>query len=144
MSESTQEWFVAERSRALAMIHLTRRDDLVITRASQEVGLDYLVSIRKRPGERALRQFGVFLRGSKSATTEEQLDELLRPLMQSLLRAGEFPYPVCLFHFTMDDDQGYVTWVAEPTVNEAGPRLLLHAEPHCCKLDRQALDEIVE
>src|SRR5262245_25210559 len=105
MSESKQqEWFVAERTRALAMVHLTRRDDLVVTQAGQEVGLELIVYLKNK---QSLRQFGVFLRGTKSAVTEEHLNKVLRTTMQAIARAGEFPYPVCLFHFTMDDDQGY-------------------------------------
>ena len=77
------------------------------------------------------------------SVTEGHLDKVLRPAMQSFLRIGPFPYPVCLFHFTMDDDQGYYTWVAEPAVTDAGPRLLMHETPHCRKLDNVALDEIV-
>jgi hypothetical protein len=64
--------------------------------------------------------------------------------MQSLLRVGPFPYPVCLFYFTMDDDQGYYSWVAEPAVEAGQPRLLMHAAPHCRKLDAAALDDIVQ
>jgi hypothetical protein len=143
MSDSKQEWFVAERTRALARMHLTRRDDLVITEAGRDVGLEYVVYIRKEAGG-SLRQFGVFLRGAKSAQTEDSVNKLLRPTMQSIQRIGPFPYPVCLFHFTMDDDQGYVTWVAEPEITEGGPRLLLHSQAHCRKLDRVALDELVE
>jgi hypothetical protein len=107
MSDSEQEWFIAERARALAMVHLTRRDDLVVTQAGRDVGLEYVVYITRGDGERSLRQFGVFLRGTKSAVTEEHLNKVLRPAMQSFQRVGQFPYPVCLFHFTMDDDQGY-------------------------------------
>jgi hypothetical protein len=143
MSESTQSWFVHERSRALAVVHLTRRDDLDIAKAAQDIGLEFMVTIKKAE-EPSVRQFGVFLRGSKSATDEIHLNETLRPAIQSFVRAGEFPYPVCLFYFTMDDDQGYVTWVAEPSIMDGGPRLLVHDAPHCRKLDRAALGEIVE
>lgn len=144
MTEEKQEWFVAERARALAMIHLTRRKDLVVKQAGREAGLEFVVTITKEEGEPSLRQFGIFLRGTKAAVTEGHLDKLLRPTMRSFQRIGQFPYPVCLFHFTMDDDQGYFTWVAEPVVEEDGPKLLMHSEPHCRKLDRAALDEIVD
>jgi hypothetical protein len=143
MSEHKQEWFVAERARALALMHLTRRKDLVVTQAERGVGLEYVVYITKEGGEPSLRQFGVFLRGTKSAVTEDQLNRVLRPTVQSFQRVGQFPYPVCLFHFTMDDDQGYYTWVAEPVVVDDGPRLLLHSEARCRKLDRASLDELV-
>ena len=129
--------------RFLALMHLTRRKDLVVTNAGRDAGPEYIVSITNGKGERSLRQFGVFLRGTKSPVTDEQLNEVLRPTMQSLQRIGPFPYPVCLFHFTMDDDQGYSTWVAEPEVGDDTPRLLMHEEAHCRKLDRAALDEIV-
>jgi hypothetical protein len=142
--KAKQEWFVTERARALAMVTLTRRDDLVIQSAGQGIGLQFIVSITKEKGEQSTRQFGVFLRGTKSAVTEAHLDKVLRPTLRSLLRQGQFPYPVCLLHFTMDDDQGYYTWVAEPAVAAQGPRLLMHELAHCRKLDKAALDEIVD
>lgn len=144
MGEDRQKWFVAERARALAMIHLTRRDDLVVQKAGEGLGLEFIVRITKEAGEPSLRQFGVFLRGSKSSATEAHLDKVLRPVLRSFVGIGQFPYPVCLFHFTMDDDKGYYTWVAEPAVAHGGPRLLMHQAPHCRTLDRAALDEIVE
>lgn len=144
MSEEKQKWFVAERARALAMIHLTRRDDLIVTKADQGSGLEFIVSITREEGEPSLRRFGVFLRGTKGPLTEARLDAVLRPAMRSLFGMGEFPYPVCLFHFSMDDDKGHYTWVAEPSVTDEGPRLLMHQAPHCRKLDRAALDGIVD
>ena len=143
MSENKQAWFIAERARALAVIHLTRRDDLVVMKPGQGVGLEFIVTITKEKGEPSLRQFGVFLQGAMTAMTESGLDRALRPTMQSFLRIGQFPYPVCLFYFSMEDDNGYYTWVAEPAVTDDGPRLLMHPSPHCRKLDRAALDEIV-
>lgn len=143
MSQENQTWFVAERARALALVHLTRREDLIVKKAAEEVGLKFLVSIKKEQGEPAVRQFGIFLRGTKSPVTTAHLDGVLRPTMQRFLHIGPFPYPVCLFHFTMDDDQGYFTWVAEPAVAENGPRLLMHEHAHSRKLDTAALDEIV-
>ncbi len=143
MSEEKQEWFIAERAKTLARLHLSRRKDLLITQPGKDVGLEFIVYVSKE-GEPAIRQFGVFLRGTKSATTEAALDKLLRPTIQRLARIGPFPYPTCLLHFTMDDDQGYFTWVTEPEVTEDGPRLVMHEAPHVQKLDRAALDEIVD
>jgi hypothetical protein len=144
MSESGKEWFVAERARALALMHLTRRDDLAVTEAGRDVGLDYLVSISREDKKPSVRQFGIVLRATRSPVTEEHLNKVLRPTMQSLLRVGEFPFPVCLFHFTMEDNRGYYTWIAEPVLAEDGkPRLQLHAAASCQKLDREALDRIV-
>jgi hypothetical protein len=142
MSEEKQEWFIAERARVLAMVALTRRDDLLIMPAGQSVGIQFLVCITKE-GTLPVRQFGLALRGTLRAVTESHLDQVLRPAMQEFLHIGEFPYPVCLFHFTMDDSQGYYTWVAEPLVGAGGPVLLRHESPQGRKLDKGAVDEIV-
>jgi hypothetical protein len=143
MSGESQEWFITERTRALAMVHLTRRDDLVIRNAPPGVGLDLLVGLTRKKGEQSVRQFGVFLRGTTDPVTAADLDKRLRPAMKSFLRIGPFPYPVCLFHFTMDGDQGRYTWVAEPAVTDDAARLVMHEAAHCRELDRAALDEIV-
>jgi hypothetical protein len=144
VTQADQKWFVGERTRALATVYLTRRDDLMVTKAGPGVGLEFLVFITKQGREPSVRQFGVFLRGAKGPVTEARADRDLRPAMQSFLRAGPFPYPVCLFYFTMDDDQGYSTWVAEPAVEAGQPQLRMHNTAHCKKLDAAALDEIVE
>jgi hypothetical protein len=123
---------------------LTRRDDPVVMNAGRGIGLELLVYITKEKGEQSIRQFGVFLRGTKSAVTAPHLDKVLRPTMQSFVRRGRFPYPVCLFHFSRDDDQGHYTWVAEPAATAEGPRPLMHEAAHCRKLDTAALDEIVD
>jgi len=143
MSENNQKWFITERTRAFALVHLTRRKDLAITEEDRGVGLQFVAYITKADGERLLRQFGVFLRGALEPTTEQRLNKKLHSTMQSLAEIGQYPYPVCLFYFTMRDDQGYYAWVAEPAVEDDQPRLLVHSEAHCRKLDRQALDEIV-
>jgi hypothetical protein len=144
MSDREQKWFVAERTRMMALVHLTRRKDLTITEAGKGIGLDLIVSVATADQERSLRQFGVFLRGTISPVSEEQLNKALRPTMESFQRLGQFPYPVVLFHFTMEGDRGDWTWVAEPQVVEDNPRLLMHCEAHGRVLDRAALDEIVE
>lgn len=143
MSEKKQDWFIAERTRTLALLHLTRRKDLVINEG-RDAGLAFVVSITQEEGKASLRQFGVYLRGTKSATTEAYLNRSLQPTLGEIVRIDQFPYPVCLFCFTMDDDQSYYTWVAEPVVREEFPILVMHSEPRCRKLDRAALDEIVE
>ena len=64
--------------------------------------------------------------------------------MESFLRVSEFPYPVCLLYFTMEDNRGYYTWIAEPVLTEDGkPRLQVHSAADCKNFDREALDKIV-
>src|SRR5437899_1765665 len=102
--------FIEERARALAIVHLTRRDDLVVKDSDGYPGLDLRVTI-VRGKKRAARWFGVALAGTWSATTVDHVNETLKPTMQLLRRIGPFPFPVCLFHFTMEDNQGHYTWV---------------------------------
>jgi hypothetical protein len=144
MSENGQEWFVVERARALAWMYLTERDDLVITKVANDVGLDYQVSLREKDGKSSLRQLGIVLRAARKPTTVEELDKTLRPAMKSLQRIGDFPYPVSLFYFTMEDNRGYFTWVAEPIITEdRKPRLRRHAAASCRVLDRSTLDQVI-
>jgi hypothetical protein len=144
MSKNDQEWFVAQRSRALALMYLTRRQDLVIKEVTGTgIGLEWEVTLTREGREGSLRKFGALVRGAKNPVTEKHLNNVLTPMMEGFSRAGQFPYPVCLLYFTMDDDQGYYVWVAEPAVESGVPRLLMHTEAHCRKLDRVALDEIV-
>jgi hypothetical protein len=52
-----KEWFVGERAKALAMVLLTRRDDLEIRETKAETGLDYNGPHQRRRGRgsRSLR-----------------------------------------------------------------------------------------
>jgi hypothetical protein len=62
-----------------------------------------------------------------------------------VLRYRPFPFPVVLFHFTMEDNGSWYTWVAEPVVLSGGGfEILQHGEAACRPLDTEAIDEIVE
>ena len=128
MSETAKNGSLSNAPADLAWMHLTARYDLLITRADSDVGLDYLVCLTKKDDKPSLRQFGIILRAERKPTTVEQLNKVLRPTMRLVQRVGEFPYPVCLLYFTMEDNRGYYTWVAEPILTEDGkPRLQKHA-----------------
>src|ERR1700722_7804486 len=107
MNPENNEWFLTERTRALAIMHLTRRDDLKVMnpRSAEDHGIALLVHLEK-PSSRSLRPFGVALDASVSPITEARLNKALRPRMQAFLHSGDYPYPVCLFYFTMQDNQG--------------------------------------
>jgi hypothetical protein len=142
MAKDFKDAFLAERVRALATVYLTRRDDLRIE-TKEGLGLDFLVYILKEE-DPSQRPFGVLLRAEMAPVTPEQANALLHPSVSSFRELGTFPYPVCLFFFTMRDDKGYFTWLLEPLVNGQGkPRLRARSEADCKPLDREAIDRIV-
>src|SRR4051812_22727000 len=96
-----QQRFIAERVRALAVVYLTRREDLIVTEETADVGVDLWVTLNleDKPGQ---RKFGVELRGVRAVVTAEHANAVLRPSLQQILRYGPFPFPVVLFFFTME------------------------------------------
>jgi hypothetical protein len=143
MDRDFKEWFVAERARALALMLLTRRSDLVVEETKESSGLDYTVYVRdeESPGK---RPFGVLMRATMSPVTREQANRQLKPTMASFQSIGPFNYPVCVLYFIVKDERGYYTWAAEPVITAEGqPRLQTHAEAHCAPLDDESLGEIV-
>src|SRR4051812_22100120 len=106
---TTQERFIAERVRALAVVYLTRRDDLIVTEETADIGIDLWVTLNLEDKD-GHRKFGVELRGVRTAVTAAHANNVLYPSMQNMLRYGPFPFPVVLFFFTMDDNEGWYTW----------------------------------
>ena len=141
---SQQERLGLERARALAIVCLTRRSDLVVREETTDIGIDLLVSVHPEDKE-GLRLFGVELRQGWAAGTADSASAGLGPSMRKMLRYGQFPFPVVVFLFTMEDNQGWYTWVAEPVIAKDGTMILQqHGKAHCRPLDERAVDEIVE
>ncbi len=55
----------------------------------------------------------------------------------------ELPFPLCLFAFTMENDEGFYQWIVEPIVIDGSPKLRLNRAKELSKLDKAALDRIV-
>jgi hypothetical protein len=142
--DTTQQRFIAGRARALAVVYLTRRGDLIVTEEAADLGVDLQVTLNLDHKE-GHRKFGVALKGVWRAVTADQVNKVLSPSMQKMLRCGAFPFPVVLFFFTMENNEGWYTWVAEPVVSsEQGFELVQHGDASCRPLNSEALDEIVE
>jgi len=141
---SQQKRLVGKRAAALATVYLTRRPDLTIRDETADVGIDLLVCLHPEEKE-GLRQFGVQVKGALSAVTADHANKVLGPSMQRLLRYGPFPFPVVLFFFTMENDQGWHAWAAKPVIaSDGSPKLRQQGEADCRPLDEQAVDEIVD
>src|SRR5882724_3984788 len=105
--------FYEARARSLATIYLTRRDDLLVTKANEDdlVDLEVLIT-HKNAGN---RKFGVALKSTKTDVTANQANGSLKPWLEAHSEHA-FSNPVCLFFFRMENDRGYYTWVAEPII----------------------------
>jgi hypothetical protein len=66
-----------------------------------------------------------------SPTTPEQANKALVPTRGFFQGLRKFTSPVCLFFFTVRDEQAFFTWLAEPVVNGDGPKLVHHAQANC-------------
>ncbi len=111
--------------RALATIILTRRDDLTIVETKKDTGLDLHVTIEREDKPMRL-VFGVLLRGVRSPMTADHANKVLGPTMGQFHGMRKFTYPVCLFFFTLREEQAFFSWLAEPVVNGGGPKLVHH------------------
>jgi rubrerythrin len=140
---TVQGTFIGERVKDLAVMYLTRRSDLELKwQDSSDEWVDCIVEIKGKE-KPARRLFGVELSGTMSPVTDEHANKVLYPKMQSMLRRGKFPFPVCLLYFTMANNEGRFAWVAEPVLESAKPVLEYHEQADTKKLDKVELDKIV-
>ncbi len=143
MTSESKRLFLADRVRALAAVVLTRREDLILAETKQGTGLDLHVSIDREDKPMRLT-FGVLLRGAWSSVTAAQANKVLGPTLGQFRGMRKFTYPVCLLFFTMRDERAYFSWLAEPVVTAAGPKLVHHDAAHCVQLTDERLGLVVE
>jgi len=143
MTNDSRKQPLAERLRALATVILTRWGDLSIVETKRDTGLDFHVSIDREDKSMRLR-FGVLLRGMPSSVTVEQANQVLGPTIGQFQGMRKFTYPVCLFVFTMRDEQAFFSWLAEPVVTGGAPKLVHHDKAHCVPLTDELLEQVIE
>jgi hypothetical protein len=143
VTNESRERFIADQVRALARIILTRRGDLTIVETKKDTGLDFHVFIEREDKPMRL-VFGVLLRGVPSPVTPDQASKVLGPTMGHFQGLRKFTYPVCLFLFTIREEQAFFSWLAEPVVNDGSPKLVHHSKPNVVELTDQLLDDVVQ
>jgi hypothetical protein len=87
--------------------------------------------------------FGVVVHGAGGSTIGSGANRMLGPTMGRFAGLRKFAYPVCLFFFTMGDDQAYFSWLAEPIVADGAPKLVQHEKARCVELTNEVLNEAV-
>jgi hypothetical protein len=140
-TKSLLDRFIEDRTRSLASVYLTRRDDLLVVEAPRGAGVDLHAIIRTGQG-RPERRFGIVLEGRKADLTAARANASVQSTLDMLGRR-EFAYPVALFLFRMENDRGFFTWVVEPLITEQGPLLYPHATASFADLDTNAVNQIV-
>lgn len=143
MTNESKEQLLADQVRALATIILTRRGDLTIVETKKDTGLDFHVSIDREDKPMRLT-FGVLLRGVPSPVTPERANQVLGPTMGQFRGMRKFTYPVCLFLFTLRDEQAFFSWLAEPVVTNGAPKLVHHENASCVELTDELLGRVVD
>ncbi len=124
------------RAESLAVVYLTRRDDVHVTAHPTGVsGVDLLVSLLQE-GNDTGRYLGIEVKASASA-----------PLSRSVIaaqaeRLADVPFPICLFAFTMEDDKAYWTWLREPLADSTNA-LVTNSEATVSALTNDIIENIV-
>lgn len=139
-----EPWYVEHRAESWAIVYLTRRTDLIVTR---DAGLDLLVHIDT--GEETPRRvFGVQIEASARRDRLLCKDDAVFPdwLEKLASRAQSLSFPLCLFVFIMPGNtcDPYYLWLKEPIVGPEGPRLETNiGDPRVQPLDNAAIGHIV-
>ncbi|MFN6514055.1 MAG: DUF4365 domain-containing protein [Nostoc sp. CreGUA01] len=113
-------WYIERRAESLAIVYLTRRDDLIISQPTPNQGLDFLITITK-DGVYTGRLFGIEVKATDYTSKLSKDNDILKLDKERLNRLEKFqdlPFPVCLFFFILEEDRGYYKWILEPQINE--------------------------
>ncbi len=143
MTDESKAQFFTDQARALATVFLTRRGDLTIVETKKDTGLDFHVYVEREDKPMRL-VFGVLLRSVPSPVAVAHANKVLGPTMGQFRGLRKFTYPVCLFFFTLRDEQAYFSWLAEPVVLDGGPKLVHHDKADCIPLTDELLGQVVE
>lgn len=141
--EKTGIWYIDQRAEQLAFVYLSRCDDLLINRQTNDFLIDYLVTITDN-GNYTGKLFGVQVKAQLAIRPERRGAAFVIDLAPSLI-PEEIPFPLCLFVFSMDTDSGYYRWLKEPKLDEVGSAALVINRTNTFReLTRVALDQIVD
>jgi hypothetical protein len=143
VTKAANEHYIADQIRALATIILTRRGDLNLVETKRDTGLDFHVSIEREDKPMRLT-LGIMLRGVVAPVAVEQANKILKPTMGQFRGMRKFTYPVCLFFFTLREEQAFFSWLAEPVVTSGAPKLIHHEKAACVPLTNELLSQVVE
>ncbi|MEC4815029.1 MAG: DUF4365 domain-containing protein [Scytonema sp. PMC 1069.18] len=140
-----QTWYITQRAESLAIMYLTRRDDLIVSKQQPNYGLDFLVTIKKAD-EYSGRLFGIEVKAISSTPKSSQNGDIvmINYSLNSIDSLRELPFPVCLLFFILDKDQGYYKWILQPVIEEKkNVKLNFDKNPTFKKLTDEEINSII-
>lgn len=140
-------WYTDKRAAQLALLHLSRRNDLMLERQSDvsDHGYDLLVTICPN-NEITGRIFGVQVKAVMSLKNNAKSAAPSVVKLNSLKARylEDTPFPICLFVFEMASDRGFYRWLNQPVVAQSNQINLKMNKANLFKtLDEIELNNIV-
>jgi hypothetical protein len=134
-----RNWFLAERSEALASLMLTSRPDVSVERETQHGdGVDLVVSVSESSAP-ATKFFVVQVRGTLSSDPKQWTGKV-----KPLFKQGKLYSPACVFVVNVRSNEVAYAWLAEPRVEGNSASLSFFEEPVFHSLDEAILNKIVD
>lgn len=134
--------YIAERVHVLSMLFLSRRKDLAISVSDKaDLGVDYVVDVRNGNGA-SYRRFGIIAKGFWDKTSLGQPPELEG--ISRLLGGHEYPFPVALFAFTMEENLAFYSWIMEPAIENGAAQLRMRKRGLLQELTFSNLDKLLD
>src|SRR5688500_17840486 len=111
MMDNSHVWYIEERAIQLAIVYLTRRDDLLIYNMSNmpDNSFDLLVRI-KGNSQPKNRVFGVEVKGKRLLQATKSSEEFAFDIQYTKKELLVY-IPVCVFLFNMTNDEGFYRWL---------------------------------
>ncbi|MDF5738616.1 MULTISPECIES: DUF4365 domain-containing protein [unclassified Nostoc] len=144
--KTTAPWYIGRRAESLAVVYLTRRDDLIISQPTPNQALDFLITITK-DGVYTGRLFGIEVKATNSTSNLKKHNDILKldkDRLSILEKFKDLPFPVCLFFFILENDQGYYKWILEPKIDgEKQVKLHFNEDDELKNLDDKEIANII-
>jgi hypothetical protein len=139
MSKTSEPWFVAERSEALAGLLLTSRKDVKVrSERKRDGGVDLMVEVGTGLSSQV---FVVQVKGTMSSDPNDWMQDV-KQLFPDADR--QIYLPACVFVINVRDNKAVYAWAAEPETKGNGARLKFHETGDFHPLDSAAVSRIID
>ena len=113
MQVEEKVWYLGERAEQLALLYLSRRDDLIITKLENGYGPDLLVEICPNNHPTG-RMIGIEIKALLAIQPNQRGEVKIKFSNRDIDYFKDTPFPLCLFVFAMQNDAAYYRWLKEP------------------------------